>query len=243
VTGTLTIGSPGLPLHRSILAVDIEGSTTRANPVKAALREVMYDLVERAMRENGIGAQYCDPLVDRGDGILALIHPVDQVPKTALLNAFVPALSQLLADHNGLRPDHRIRLRAAVHAGEVHYDRMGPFGEAIDITCRLLDAPEVKVTLRRTAAPLVLVVSDDIYRSVIRHGYHGLDDQAFEPLVRLRIHGYPQCGWVRVPPVPVVTGDRLVDTMLHHAGQELDARAMVQLLEPAEVAEEIMRSV
>lgn len=190
---------PVLPLHRAIVAVDIEGSTTRTNPAKARLRHEMYDLLERSLRASGIAKRHLDPMVDRGDGVLMLIHPVDQVPKTVLLGTFIPVLSELLAEHNAKRPDHGFRMRSALHAGEVHYDRWAPFGEAIDITCRLLDATELKSKLERTDAPLVLVVSDDIYRSVIRHGYDGIDGGAFEPLVRANVGGHPERGWVCVP--------------------------------------------
>src|SRR5436190_10855766 len=165
----MTALSPVLPLHRAIVAVDVECSTTRTNPAKAELRQNMYDVLESALRECGIVEQHRDELVDRGDGALVLVHPVDHLPKTLLLNLFIPALIQLVADHNAHKPNHWFRLRSAVHAGEVHFDRRGAFGEAIDITCRLLDAPELKVQLSQTTAPLVLVVSDDIYRSLVRH--------------------------------------------------------------------------
>ncbi|HEV2782306.1 MAG TPA: hypothetical protein VGX25_23185 [Actinophytocola sp.] len=191
--------SPDLPLHRAIVVVDVEGSTRRLNPAKARLRRVMYELLEKALQSSGIFEMHRDPLIDRGDGALLLIHPVDEVPKTVLLTAFVPALSQLLAGVHAHRPDHGIRLRTAVHAGEVHYDERGPFGEAIDISCRLLDAPALKVKLTATAASLVLVVSDDIYRTLIRHRYAGIDDRTFEPLVHLEIAGHPHRGWVHVP--------------------------------------------
>jgi hypothetical protein len=194
--GTL---SPDHPLHRAIVVVDIEGSTKRLNPAKARLRRIMYDVLERALQASGIGEEHRDPLIDRGDGALVLIRPVDQVPKTLLLTTFLPALNQLLDGHDPPGPDLRIRLRAAVHAGEIHYDERGPFGEAIDVTCRLLDAPELKVKLSATPGSMVIVVSDDIYRTVIRHGYAGIDGTAFEPLVHLEVAGYRHRGWVSVP--------------------------------------------
>ncbi|MFL6141524.1 MAG: hypothetical protein ACJ72N_06610 [Labedaea sp.] len=199
------LSSPVLPLHRAIVAVDVEGSTTRTNPAKAQLRHNMYDVLESALRECGIVEQHRDELVDRGDGVLVLVHPVDHLPKTLLLNVFIPALIQLVADHNAHQPNHWFRLRSAVHAGEVHFDRRGAFGEAIDITCRLLDAPELKVQLRQTTAPLVLVVSDDIYRSLVRHRYDGIDDRDFEPMVHVEVAGNPHRGWVYVPPAPFTT--------------------------------------
>lgn len=36
---------PAGPRYRSIVAVDLEGSTTRTNPAKGELRRVMYDLL------------------------------------------------------------------------------------------------------------------------------------------------------------------------------------------------------
>jgi class 3 adenylate cyclase len=189
-----------VPHHRTIVAVDIEGSTTRTNPAKGRLRHTMYDLFEAALHASGIVDDHRDALIDRGDGVLALIHPVDEAPKTLLLDTFVPTLSRLLAEHNGRSPLQQLRMRAAVHAGEVHYDRQGCFGEALDITFRLLDSPEVKGRLSQTEAPLVLVVSDDIYRSVVRHCYEGIDCGAFQPLVRVRVAGQQQRGWVCVLP-------------------------------------------
>jgi len=51
-----------------------------------------------------------------------------------------------------------------VHAGEVHYDDNGCFGEALDVAFRLLDAPRFKKALREAASPLILIVSDPIPR-------------------------------------------------------------------------------
>ena len=190
----MTVVTPELPCHRAIVAVDVEGSTGRTNPEKVQMRRLMYELVEQALDEAGISEHCRDPLIDRGDGILALIHPVDHAPKTLLLTVVVPTLSRLLAEH-GL-----FRLRAVVHAGEVHFDDRGCFGEAVDVACRLLDAEPAKEKLRQVAAPLVLVVSDEIHRNVVRHGYDGIDVQAYEPLVQIDFAaGYRHTGWVTVP--------------------------------------------
>jgi hypothetical protein len=86
-----------------------------------------------------------------------------------------------------------------LHAGEVHYDANGCFGEALDVAFRLLDAARVKRALRETADPLILVVSGDIYSSVVRHGYDGIDQQAFHQLVRVHIAGKRYPGWIHIP--------------------------------------------
>jgi hypothetical protein len=196
--------TPRTSCHRNIIAVDIEGSTSRPDPIKAHLREVMYELVEQALHAGGLVAAHRDPLIDRGDGVLVLLHPVDRAPKRVLLDTVMPSLGALLTEHNECHPAWRFRLRAVVHAGEIHYDAHGCFGEVLDVAFRLLDAEKVKRTLRVTPAPLALVVSDDIYRGVVLQGYHGIDAGDFKPLVRLHVAGRWHRGWVRaVDPVAV----------------------------------------
>jgi class 3 adenylate cyclase len=196
---------PCIPLHRAVVAVDIVGSTTRANPAKARLRQLMYKLLNQALRTSGIPERHHDPLIDRGDGALVLIQPSDQIPKTLLLHTFFPALHQLLANHNAHHAEHAFQLRVAVHAGEVHYDQWGQFGEALDITCRLLDAPEFKRILASTTAPVALVVSDDFYRSIVKHGYDEIDARKYRQIVRVEMAGVAYPGWVQVLSVNLTT--------------------------------------
>jgi hypothetical protein len=190
---------PAGPVYRLIIAVDIEGSTTRTDPVKGELRRVIYDLLERALEAVGISGNLLEPLADRGDGILALARSHDDVPKTALLDRLIPLLATLLAEYNAqaAHPALRMRLRVVVHAGDIYLDRRGCYGEAIDVAIRLLDAPPVKKALRQAAAPLVLVVSDDMYFAVVRHGY--VDPDTYRPLAHVRVAGRPHRGWVHIP--------------------------------------------
>jgi hypothetical protein len=202
MTGTLA--TTGLPLYRAIVALDIERSTSRPNPIKGELRNMTYELFEAALRKSGIDSCHHDPFIDRGDGILALIHPVDQAPKGLLLNRAVPMLNKLLTDYNASLPQHsqqqrQLRVRVVMHAGEVHYDANGCFGEALDVAFRLLDAARVKREFREMADPLILVVSEDIHSSVIRHGYDGIDNETFHQLVRVRLAGRRYPGWIHLP--------------------------------------------
>ncbi|MBV9381744.1 MAG: hypothetical protein JOY82_20705 [Streptosporangiaceae bacterium] len=187
--------------------MDIERSTSpaRTNPIREELRQEVYRVLDTAMRTAGIGDGHCDPLADLGDGVLALIRPADEVPKTLLLNPLIPALVRLLADRNaGLdgteRCRRQLRLRVVIHAGEVHYDGKGCFGEALDVAFRLLDSPGLKKRLREVTSPLVVVVSEDIYWSIVRHEYEGISGSAFQPLVRVTVAGRRRQGWVHVPP-------------------------------------------
>ena len=190
---------PDGPFYRSIVAVDIEGSTRRTNPVKGALRHTMYELLRRSMDALGIGPQRCEPLTDRGDGALLLIRPDDDMPKTILLEQLVPLFATLVHEHNNAAEDPalRMRLRAVVHAGEVHSDAHGFYGEAIDVAIRLLDCAALKAALRQAVSPLVMAVSEDIYFGIVAHGYTG--GANYRALTRIRVANKQHRGWVCTP--------------------------------------------
>jgi hypothetical protein len=188
------------PVHRSIVAVDVEGSTKRLNPAKGKLRCILYDLLDRAFRAAGIGPRHLEELADRGDGVLILIRPHDDVPKTVLFNRLIPVLTTLLAEHNAAvaEPELRMRLRAVVHAGEVHDDGWGFYGDDIDVAFRLLEAPTVKRVLRDAPeAPLVLVVSEEIWSGVVRHGY--ADGGSYQQRVHVKVGEQRRRGRVCLP--------------------------------------------
>jgi class 3 adenylate cyclase len=194
----------GLPRYRTIVALDIERSTSRPDPVKAELRSKTYELFDVALCSAEIRQRHRDRYIDRGDGLLALIHPVGQAPKVLLLNQVIPVFSRLLADYNASlprnsRPQRELRIRVVIHAGDVHYDANGCFGEALDVAFRLLDAHPVKKALGDTTDSLTLVISGDIYSSVVRHDYHGIDQHAFHRRVRVQIADKRYPGWIHIP--------------------------------------------
>jgi hypothetical protein len=174
----------------------------RTNPVKGELRRVMYDLLDHALEAVAITGNRLEPLTDRGDGVLVLIRAHDDVPKTVLLDRLVPLLTTLLVEYNAqvAQPALRMRLRAVVHAGEVHIDNRGCYGAAIDVAIRLLDSPRVKEALKQATAPLVLVISDEIHSGIVCHGY--MNASAYFP-IWARVGQRRQRGWVHVP-APVV---------------------------------------
>jgi hypothetical protein len=188
------------PVHRSIVAVDLEGSTRRSDPVKGELRRALYDLLDHALAESGIAAHHLERLTDRGDGVLIMIRPYDDLPKTVLLIRLIPILTALLNRYNAavIRPTLRMRLRVVVHAGEVHDDGNGFYGEDLDYAFRLLDAPSVKRALREApGSPLVLVISEEIFSAVVRHGY--VNESPYGHCVYVRVGERRRRGRVHVP--------------------------------------------
>ena len=125
---------------------------------------MLYELFDAALRSAGIGARRRGRFTDRGDGLLALIDPADQA---RLVNLVLPAFGQLLTSYNANLPhpdgrDRQLRVRVVIHAGNVHDDDNGYFGEALDAAFRLLDAPLVKAALREAHGPLLLVGSANV---------------------------------------------------------------------------------
>lgn len=189
------------PVPRLILAVDVEGSTQRTNPMRGELRRIMYALLDRALRATGIDRKHLEHPIDRGDGVLLLFRPHDDVPKTRLLGRLIPTLAALLAEHSTrvTEPALRLRLRAVLHAGEVHDDGWGFYGEDLDLAFRLLDAPSVKQVLRNApSSPLVLVISDEIHSRIVRHGYVDLGPSVRS--VRVSMAEQRWRGRVHLPP-------------------------------------------
>ena len=197
----LTRNQPLRPFRRRVIvALDIEGSTSRPDPVKAELRTMIYELFDAALRSAGISAQRRDRFADRGDGLLALIDPADQA---LLLSLALPAFSRLLAGYNASLPeptgrDRRLRVRVAVHSGNVHDDDNGCFGEALDIAFRLLDAPSVKETLKMARGAVLLVVSSDIHDLLLSYSGGNADHTASCPLT-VQVAGNDHQGWIHVP--------------------------------------------
>lgn len=189
------------PRRRVILALDIENSTSRPDPVKAELRTMLYELFGAALRSAGVGARRRGRFTDRGDGLLALIDPADQA---LLFNVLIPHFGKLLISYNTSLPQHvgqdrQLRVRVVMHTGNVHDDDNGYFGEALDIAFRLLDAPEVKAALREAQDPLVLVVSADALDSVVPHDPEGSGRPASRRLITAQVAGRQHQGWIHVP--------------------------------------------
>jgi O-acetyl-ADP-ribose deacetylase (regulator of RNase III) len=90
----------------------------------------------------------------------------------------------------------RIRLRMALHAGEVHPDAHGVAGAAIVRAFRLIEAPALKSALRASPGVMGLVVSDWFFDEVVRH------DVSVEPTsfrrIRVAVKETVTAAWIRV---------------------------------------------
>lgn len=158
--------------HCTIVAVDIVGfgHRSRTNTNQVRVRAGMYKSVQHAFDTAGVAWTGCH-VEDRGDGVLVLAQA--DVPKALFANYLPVALAEALTTHNRSHPaEERIRLRLALHAGEINYDEHGVTASSITHTFRLLDADAVKGMFGRSSAVLAVVSSDWFYDEVIRHSEH-----------------------------------------------------------------------
>lgn len=162
-------GSVGLnTAHCTIVVIDVEGfgRYSRTNPNKIRIRRGMYRALERAFVAADIPWGACR-YSDLGDGVLVL--GPGSLSKTPFAERLPGALAEELASHNGAHSrEERIRLRLALHAGEVTYDDHGVTGSSILDAQRLVDAPVLKRALADTSAVLATIASSWLYEEVVR---------------------------------------------------------------------------
>jgi hypothetical protein len=77
-------------------------------------------------------------------------------------------LRHLIRRHNHVScPAARIQLRAATHIGPVEHDGHGFVGSDINLLFRMLEAQPLKRALAGSGTEVALIVSDDVYRSLV----------------------------------------------------------------------------
>ena len=212
-----------LAVHRTIVIVDVEGfgDQRRTNRQQVEVRDVLYQAMREAFGDAGIPWDGCDH-EDRGDGIFILVPA--EVPKSLLVESLPPPLISALHRHNGERSGQQsIRLRLALHAGEVHYDDHGVTGAAINLAFRLLDARDLKAALAHSPGVLAIIVSPWFFEEVVRHGTAA---DAYSPVL-VAVKETTVTGWMCVP-------DRAYPACQGRPGTSMSiVRASAALPEPA----------
>jgi class 3 adenylate cyclase len=152
--------------HFSILVADLEGSGTLRDAEKPLVRRDLYGLLRAGLHLNDVDWDICRT-EDRGDGVYVLIPGA--VPKCRLGSGLVAELDRLLGERRV--GDARMRVRLALHCGEVTFDEHGSSGADVDTTFAMVDHQRVRDVL--AAAPnsrMVVVTSDPIFRAAFCGG-------------------------------------------------------------------------
>lgn len=186
----------GRAVHRTILAVDVEafGDRRRTNPNQLAIRDGLYRTMQDSCNRAGI--PWTDENhEDRGDGLLLLAS--SEVPKSLFVEALPSALVTALHIHNANHVNReQIRLRMALHAGELNYDQHGVTAASINLTFRLLESEAVKEALAASSGVLAVITSAWFFEEVVQHST--ADSSSYRP-VRVSVKETITTGWICLP--------------------------------------------
>jgi hypothetical protein len=221
--------------HRTILLVDVEAfsNASRTNLNRLAVREGLYQTLQWALSASGIPWDRCHT-EDRGDGILVLARP--ELPKAPFAETLPTKLAVALQRHNETHQEaEQIRLRMALHAGEIHYDSHGVVAASLNLTFRLLDSPSLKDALAASPGILALIASEWFFEEMIRHtpaanpaSYRRIEVNVKETStfawITLPDYPYPHSGWVTLPARTgdIAPFDPLAGRLDSEASQNLD---------------------
>jgi hypothetical protein len=190
--------APGSSQHCLLLAVDVADFAARGRDeeVQLIIRDTLYRLLTAAFGTCGIAWETCHH-EDRGDGVLVVV-PL-HMPTIVAIDPLVPLLRSGIRRHNRVSSEiARIRLRVAVHVGEVHRDRHGVAGVAVTHLFRLLDASAAREALAAGPGELALIVSGYVYDSVLRPAGDAVDLDAYRP-VEVALKETRARAWIQAP--------------------------------------------
>jgi class 3 adenylate cyclase len=186
-------------VHRTILVFDIEQSNhpMRTNRDRVVIHEAMYAAVRTALKR----VKYYHE--DRGDGVLVLVPP--EVPKGRLVSNLLARLEAALGTHNAAMERQnasraaatQVRLRVAVHAGEVTFDGHGVVGAAVDYTFRLAEAPPFKSALATSTGVCALITSSWFFDEVV-YQHPDAHPELFRR-IETEVKATPISAYIRVP--------------------------------------------
>ncbi|AUI58192.1 tetratricopeptide repeat protein [Amycolatopsis sp. BJA-103] len=184
-------------VHRTIVIVDVEAFTDlrRTTPHQLVVREALYSALSQGFEVAGAPWSECHH-EDRGDGVFVLAP--SHIPKAPFIELLPNALAAGLTLHNVAHPaEQRIRLRMALHAGEIVYDDHGATAESVNFAFRLLDAAPLRTALARSEGVLAVIVSKWFFDEVVRNS-EVIDPATFRP-ARVQVKDTSAIGWIWLP--------------------------------------------
>jgi class 3 adenylate cyclase len=198
----------------SLFVCDIAsfGHASRTDEVQEHVRAAMYRGLRDSFEGAGVGYDDCY-LEDRGDGAMIAVPP-DRAT-ALLLTSVVDRLRAEMRRHNGVSNEAaQIRLRVAVHTGEVRWDGNGLVGTAVNHVFRLLDAAVFKQALSDSGASVALIVSQRVHEDVVKHG-RGLVDPGDYRQVEIRVKETQTTAWIMIPGISPQAAGQAQDLVRH----------------------------
>lgn len=194
-----------LPRHGIVVNTDVVGSSAGGHPRQADLADASESVLSDAIAT----APVPDPWVrsPRGDGEVS-IAPAS-VPAAWLLAGFLNTVYAGAVAYNRNKRhddsgDDRLRLRLGIDCGDVLINSDGETRGGIPLVraARLQNSPAAReATVAVPDAPLIAVISDELYQRVVPHRETGLRPEEFGA-VTVEIDGVPVRAWLHLPHYP-----------------------------------------
>jgi len=181
--------------YYALVVTDIENWGGRPGAIQARMQVALRLILERAMACAGIENAGVRS-TSRGDGLIIALPA--EVSKELITAGFVKTLNRELRTYDDeCPPEEVMRLRIALHAGDVHDGGTEWAGEAVVTACRLVDSDVLRRVLNAAdTAVLALIVSAYWYDAVLRAGWADPTDY---DRVRPGLKDYAGDAWIRVP--------------------------------------------
>lgn len=181
-----------------IVLIDLVGSASAHGQAQRRIRKALYDLVDGALHRRGLGL-VSFAVDDAGDG-LRLFIPFHQVRPADVVDMFVLGLLAELRQHRRYTKEAaRVRMRVAFDLGLVEPHLQGWIGDPLVRVARLIDAEPMRAVLRANRRlDLAVVVSDIMFRSVVRPGEGYIASDCFRP-IDVTVKEYRARAWLLTP--------------------------------------------
>jgi hypothetical protein len=191
-----------------LLACDVESWRSRPAAIQHHTQKHLARILNTSASQAGLPIERTQRSL-RGDGELWAVPP--EIPKEDFSTKLIACLDAALDEYNAQASEiAQIRLRLALHAGDV-VDGNGQFsGPAVVHVCDLVEAGVLRRVLRASVGrSLALMVSTEWHDSVIAQWH----DRS-EGYTKVQIHEskFDGAGWIRVPGRLSVPGLRPEDT-------------------------------
>jgi len=189
--------------HRIIVFVDLVGSPALTDTTLLAMRADLDEIMRRVFQRLRLSLEDCTS-EDRGDGILLLVPPVRPESESLFAARMPQELARALHEINRTRESaHQIRIRVALHAGEVRHGRHGIDGSSINFAARLVDSTDLKRAVAGAPDGVGVILSSLLYDAVQREPWR---DPSFDPAayreVRVAVKTTEAQAWIHLPGTP-----------------------------------------
>ncbi|SFR20549.1 hypothetical protein SAMN04488564_105261 [Lentzea waywayandensis] len=175
-------------LFLEIASLDGPGGTESDRQVA---RAPLHRVLRSAFAESGIPWASCRHS-ERHDGVLVAIPP--SISTSAIIDRLIPCVETGIRRYNREAAPVRIQLRAALHVGPVIATTDGLTGPAIAVASSILNAPELVNYQLKTDIDLAVMVSPQVYETVIRHACGFADPTRYR-----EIHSEGSAAWLCSP--------------------------------------------